>query len=400
VTAIVPADERTVAYGVPVHLRRRAPASVRRARATPAAALVDAIAQLLDDRPCLVEFSGGCDSSLVLAAARQACRQVGHDAPIPVSYRYDDPRSEESDWQHLVLDLLGLRDRHLVVDARGRAELLAPEACRLLREVGLVWPGTILARAGLWAELPAGVLLTGEGGDEILGVRRATAASQLSRRALRPGGRRALLGAALHELSPHAARQRGFAAAALDGYGPWWLEEGPRRELCRLIAAELADEPLDPARFPRYHLSLARVWVVVDNLRAIAARYGLQWEAPLLDPAVAASIARSTPRHAYLGRAALLDRYFTELLPGRIRHRESKALFTDAHFGPSTRAYLAEWSGDGAPDGVDVDWLRRHWRGRSIAMGTHLLAQAVWLAAESLERPTTGPQLELANARR
>jgi hypothetical protein len=62
--------------------------------------LIDLILQRISDDPVYVQFSGGCDSSLVLAAAVVACRRGGHDRPIPVTFRYPLlPETDENDFQ-------------------------------------------------------------------------------------------------------------------------------------------------------------------------------------------------------------------------------------------------------------------------------------------------------------
>ena len=67
---------------------------------TPREALDDAIRPALVDGPCYVTFSGGRDSSAVLAAATALARREGHALPVPVTRVYPDlPDTDESDWQ-------------------------------------------------------------------------------------------------------------------------------------------------------------------------------------------------------------------------------------------------------------------------------------------------------------
>ena len=64
----------------------------------------------LSCNPCLVAFSGGRDSSAVLATATRVARQHGLDEPVPVTYRYQQhPRTWEVEWQELVVRHLGLK---------------------------------------------------------------------------------------------------------------------------------------------------------------------------------------------------------------------------------------------------------------------------------------------------
>src|SRR5215212_1324990 len=56
-------------------------------RLTPLEALEEAVLPALTQPPCLVSFSGGRDSSSVLAAATRAARREGLPAPVPVTLR-------------------------------------------------------------------------------------------------------------------------------------------------------------------------------------------------------------------------------------------------------------------------------------------------------------------------
>jgi asparagine synthase (glutamine-hydrolysing) len=65
--------------------------------ADPVTELERVVVPALRRPPCLVSFSGGHDSSLVLAAAARAARRERLPAPIPVTWRVRDaPAAEES----------------------------------------------------------------------------------------------------------------------------------------------------------------------------------------------------------------------------------------------------------------------------------------------------------------
>ena len=71
---------------------------------TPLTALERACLPALEYGPCLVSFSGGRDSSLVLAAATRAARRHGLPLPVPVTNRFAGvPYADESTWQELVM---------------------------------------------------------------------------------------------------------------------------------------------------------------------------------------------------------------------------------------------------------------------------------------------------------
>ena len=96
---------------------------------TPREALDDAIRSALVHGPCYVTFSGGRDSSAVLAAATALARREGHALPVPVTRIYPDlPDTDESDWQRAVIDHLGLTEWVRLELRDGESELLGPAA--------------------------------------------------------------------------------------------------------------------------------------------------------------------------------------------------------------------------------------------------------------------------------
>ena len=141
----------------------------------PVAALVDAVASLLDPSgPTLVEFSGGVDSSLVLSAATVAARRAGWPDPVPVTYRYEQaPATDESAFQDLVVRWLGLREWR-VFQLTDEHDVIGPPALELLAEIGPILPGVLAGKAWSLAQLRGQSMLNGEGGDAILGERRIT----------------------------------------------------------------------------------------------------------------------------------------------------------------------------------------------------------------------------------
>src|SRR5262245_66597824 len=75
------------------------PAPSRQRGPNPLAALEKAVLPALRRPPCLVSFSGGRDSSAVLAAATRAAGREGLPPPIPITLRVRNaPMAEESEW--------------------------------------------------------------------------------------------------------------------------------------------------------------------------------------------------------------------------------------------------------------------------------------------------------------
>ena len=130
----------------------------------------NAVRPHLSRPPCIVSFSGGRDSSAVLAVATSVARREGLELPIPVSLRYANaPQTHEDEWQELVIRALGLQqwERLAMTD---ELEFLGPVWKEVLQELGVVWP----VNAGVMHRpiIPlarGGSLLTGFPGDWLFG---------------------------------------------------------------------------------------------------------------------------------------------------------------------------------------------------------------------------------------
>jgi hypothetical protein len=139
---------------------------LKEARA-PLAALEQSVLPALERAPCLVSFSGGRDSSCVLAVAARAARREGLPAPIPVTLRVRDaPMADESAWQEQVVRHLGLRDWELR-EAGEELERLGPLSVSVLERHGVLYPPNPFLQIPLLEAARGGCLLSGLGGDEL-----------------------------------------------------------------------------------------------------------------------------------------------------------------------------------------------------------------------------------------
>ncbi len=119
-------------------------------------------------RPCVVSFSGGRDSSAVLAAAVRVARREGLPLPIPSTNRFPAAKdSHESDWQERVVAHLGLDD-WLKPEFTDELDCVGPVATSVLRRHGLLWPFNAHFHVPQLEAAAGGSLLTGIGGDETL----------------------------------------------------------------------------------------------------------------------------------------------------------------------------------------------------------------------------------------
>ena len=107
---------------------------------TPLRALQQELLPALLRPPCMVSFSGGRDSSAVLAAAVALARREGLPPPIPVTNVFPEaPDTDEHHWQERVVRHLGLTDWVRLQHTDG-LDLLGPYAQRVLQRHGLLWP--------------------------------------------------------------------------------------------------------------------------------------------------------------------------------------------------------------------------------------------------------------------
>jgi asparagine synthetase B (glutamine-hydrolysing) len=341
------------------------------------------VAQIIRDAlltgPCYVSFSGGRDSSVILAIALDVARREGFPAPVPITNRYLGVSGAEEDyWQNLVIQYLGIKE-WVILERREDADLLGPAGSEGLRRFGVLWPAPIFLAKPLEETARGGTVVTGEGGDEYLGNRRLSAL----RRALQNpfAVRRGLSEAAGAMIPTELIRRSRKRTFALDTV-PWL--KSPYRET---FLDQLADEMVEP-RSSRRALArlLARKSPAMGsvNRAAVARQRNVRYVDPLSHPRLAASIAWKYGRLGPAGRTQVLRQEFGTLLPDEIISRNSKAFFNHVYFGAGTRAFVAGWDGTGVdPSMVDADRLRQAWQEPLIDSQTALLLQSAWLHQNS-----------------
>ena len=346
---------------------------------TPRDALDDAIRSSLVHGPCYVSFSGGRDSSAVLAAATALARREGHALPVPVTRVYPDlPDTDESAWQRAVVDHLGLTEWVRLELRNGESDLLGEVARHALRSRGVLWPPALQAHGVMFEHLREGSLLTGEGGDAVLGGRRITPMAVLVRRR-RPD--KTLVRYSAFATLPRRARHR-IAHRILQGsVQRRWLRPAAFERHVQLAAADACAEPL---RYDSATWSITRrrsFATISHNHAAAAAEYGIRASDPLLDPHFVAALARAGGTVGYPGRTATMVALFSDVLPQAVLCRTTKASFNRAHAGAPTREFARSWDGSGIDEHlVDVERLRDVWLSDEPTMATGVLLHSAWLA--------------------
>ena len=148
--------------------------------ADPIVVLESLLVSALAHPPCVVVFSGGRDSSALLAVATRLAAREGFPAPAAVTLRYPSERpveeegwAEEARWQERVVRYLGVADWERI-PVGDDADLLGPIAAERLLRHGLLWPPAYHTTVPVLRLASGGTVLTGDGGDEIFGERRTT----------------------------------------------------------------------------------------------------------------------------------------------------------------------------------------------------------------------------------
>ena len=335
----------------------------------------------LRESPCIIGFSGGRDSSALLAVAMRVARREGLDPPIPVTKFYpNDPSTDEREWQEMVVRWLGVDDwvRH---EYRDELDILGPAATESLRQHGLLWPATAHNRGPTITVATGGCYVDGEGGDEILGEFRVTPLTQVLAR-VRPLDRRTRR-ALIYALAPARARRKVAARRVERSNDRTWL----RPQVADwYVASSVEDELAASLAYPKAVRQTANrraAHVAMRNLDAIGRSLGVKYVHPFFEPEFVAALGTFGGRLGLVGRTATMRALFSDLLPDEVNARESKAYFNNAFVHGYSREFLDQWDGTGLDtDLIDVEALREAWNQPWIHGGTFQLMQAAWLASQ------------------
>jgi asparagine synthase (glutamine-hydrolysing) len=340
-------------------------------------ALAAAILPALERSPCVVSFSGGVDSSAVLALAVRVARERGLADPVPVSLRFPGVRStEESEWQELVVAHLGLSDWQRI-EIGGELDFLGEVARAGLAAHGLLWPANAHFHMPVFARAAGGSVLTGLDGDGLFrGWRWQRARAALAR----PGAAepRDALRVALASAPP--ALRAAVILSRLPAQRPWLRGPADWRVRARLAVAAGSEPSRWDTRIPWYarqrYLKLG-----LHSLALLAAAHHVDVVHPLLDPGVLATLAARGGRAGYGTREQAMGRLFGDLLPRALLARRTKGEFGAALWGEQARTFAANWDGRGLDlDLVDPEALARVWCRDNPPLAAATLLQAAWLA--------------------
>ncbi|MBT8216330.1 MAG: hypothetical protein KJO17_05740 [Acidimicrobiia bacterium] len=346
---------------------------------TARAALENAVLPAVARPPCVVTFSGGRDSSLVLAAAAAVARREGLPLPVPVTIDFVGIESaDESKWQHLVLDHLGISEweRRPITNELDR---LGPIATRALTRHGVLWPLNCYVHEAVIDRATGGSLMTGMFGDSLFGGGRWGRANQVLAGRARPGARDVLrVGLAF---APRAVRREVARRRVQDMP---WLRPEAHREFEQAIAEAQASIPVRWTDWIDWYFRRRSMTVSNQSMQAIGGGAGALVIQPLSDPGLLAAMRDAGSARGFGTRTDAMRALFTELLPDPVLAREDKAVFADAFRGEASREFARTWNGEGVDsDIVDVEALAELWRSDSIHGRTTLLLHQAWLHANT-----------------
>lgn len=379
-----------IAAGVVVGEDPTSPPLPRNVGGAPRAHFEDALLPMLQRQPCCVTFSGGRDSSAVLAVAVHVARREGLPEPIPITLRYPDvPEADEDEWQEMVIRHLGVTEwEH--IEITDELDFLGPTATDLLSRHGLIWPPNTQTQVPPARIARGGSILTGWEGDGLFGAWRRTELGDIlaGRRRARP---RDVLRFG-YAYGPPALRRARMKRREMVSH-PWMTEQADREFALAWIRGN-AEEPATWAARVRWWARRRYVGMVCRALEKVGADHDVLFGHPLTDRRFVASLADLGGVAGLGDRTRIMDLLFGDLLPREVIARRTKATFAVPFWGPATREFTSRWGGDGVDTSiVDVDGLKETWSQPVPDTRTATLVHSVWLR-------TSGDRVEQSNGDR
>lgn len=373
-TTILQLTDLEVAAGFPFGEVRGSTLPLER---DPVRVLEQVIATALEREPCVVSFSGGRDSSAVLAVACRVARAEGLALPIPITLRFpDSPEADEAEWQDLVV-------RHLKVPEWTRLEftseldLIGPVARDVLQRHGLLWPPNTHFHVPILEHARGGSVLTGIDGDGVFASWRWQRLAQVLAGRARP--RRSDLRRLALGLVPSPVRR------AVDLRSPGselpWLRPHTQEHLDRALASESAREPMRWHRWVPWYWSRRGMHMVLESFGLLAAEADVVPVHPFAHPRFLGALASHSRILGPGDRTAIMRLLSADVLPGEVVARRSKAVLNEPFWNRHSREFAAGWGGDGVDSAlVDPEAVQREWLDPSPHAAASTLLQAAWLA--------------------
>lgn len=349
-------------------------------------ALEHVIATYLERTPCVVSFSGGRDSSAVLAVATHVARREGLAPPIPFTFRFPGrPLTDETDWQEHVITHLGLED-WTRLELHDELDLMGDVARSCLTEIGLLWPANVYLHVPVFRAARGGTVLTGLDGDGLFGDWRWGHAQSVLHRRVAPHPRDVVrVGLAF---APAALRRADLRRRGV--FVPGWMSPESGAEYAAAMVARVAGEPRRWDRRVAWHAGARALYLAQRNLELIGALDDVVVGSPLLHPDFLAALAHEGGAAGFGDRTEAMRHLAGDLLPVETVERQSKAAFGDAVWLEQARAFVESWDGRGLdPDFVDPERLREAWRAEYPVFHSWAMLHEAWLASQPASAGTS-----------
>lgn len=354
----------------------------RKVRIPARLALEELLARALQRPPCVVSFSGGRDSSAVLALATTVARREALPDPIPVSLSFPaSSTAGESDYQELVVRHLGLADWHRP-QFDEELDIVGPVAADFLTRFGPSWPFNVYFHAPVLKVAAGGTVLTGIGGDQVFGGwtwERENLVVTLRRRPLPLDPARVMV-----SVGPRNVRRAFLALRFTESVPRTWLRPAARAAARAEFIAGAARESLSFARTVGDALWRRRARVLgLRALGALAASMNVDCVSPFYDPGFLRALMTEQGMRGFVDRTQAMTALFGDVLPPELVRRPTKASFGDVFFTETARAFARGWAGAGVDDTiVDAAELKRIWTapGSPPDARSFTLLQSIWLA--------------------
>ena len=345
----------------------------------PVTALERSVMSALQRNPCVVSFSGGRDSSAILAVAARTARHEGLAPPIPVTLRFRNaPESDEADWQERVVRHLDLKE-WVRLDLDDELDLVGPVAATILLRHGLLWPPNTHFHQPIVEVARGGAVLTGIDGDGLLHSWRWLRTLSVVTGRLAPEPRDVIR--LLLALSPPAMRR---TAQRMRREPPLpWLRPATMACLRKAVLADAAAEPVRWDARVRWYARRRSLRMVLHGFDRLANDHDVLAVHPFADPAFLAALARCGGWSGLGDRTAIMRLLFAEVLPDDVLCRRTKARLDVPFWNRYTQEFLRTWSGDGVDaDLVDPGKLLTEWSRPVPHAYTSTLLQSAWLSQE------------------
>jgi asparagine synthetase B (glutamine-hydrolysing) len=357
--------------------RRRTPRPDPESDASsPADALEQLLVPALKRTPCFVAYSGGRDSSALLAAATSIARRHGLDPPVPLTLRFSsDPHTNEAAWQELVIRHLGLGEwEH--VELQDELDALGPIGRRCIARLGPYWPPLAHTWIPIFERAAGGSVIGGNGGDEFLSpwtLGRLRQAALLRRRPTTREMKLALLLALPRPFRIRVWRRR-------FGIHLPWLQPETERMVVREWALESTAIDRNWAQNLERLLASRYIELAEITFAALSSAAGVNLVEPFRSPLFVRALAAAAP-DGFDSRADALTFLFGQLLPREVVRRQTKAAFTAVPWGPQSRRFAEGWTGAGVDhELVDTDALRAEWLSERPDFRSVTPLQSAWAA--------------------